>query len=152
VTGLSQIFGAVSGTQIDAYNFETLIQTAGELRQLVESLRKIRCAQARVIEGHDVADVRGALVHVSLAGIPDPQVRQRLQTTPTGLTIPDEDVDLLVNSGKHLVQQNDALRDLISDLDGPVVAVTAQAKLRLEPRWNYFTRACARPLSLVAPL
>ena len=27
VTGLSQIFGAVSGTQIDAYNFETLILT-----------------------------------------------------------------------------------------------------------------------------
>ena len=89
VTGLSQIFGAVSGTQIDAYNFETLILTDSELRQLVESLRKARCAQARVIEGHDCADVRGALVHISLASIPDPQERQRLQAIPTGLTIPD---------------------------------------------------------------
>ena len=134
VTGLSQIFGAVSDTQIDAYNFETLILTASELRQLVDSLRKVRCAQARVIEGHDCADVRGALVHISLASIPNPQERQRLQAIPTGLTIPDEDVDLLVSSGQHLVQQNDTIRGLISDLDGPPVAVTAQARPRWGPR------------------
>ena len=33
VTGLTQIFDAVSGTQIDAYNFETLVLTDRELRQ-----------------------------------------------------------------------------------------------------------------------
>jgi NTE family protein len=130
VTGLSQIFGAVSGTQIDAYNFETMRLTAAELRQLVESLSKVRCAQARIIEGHDCADVRGALVHISLAGIPDSQERQRLQAIPTGLTIPDEDVDLLVSSGEHLVQQNDTIRRLISDLGSRPVAVTAQAARR----------------------
>jgi NTE family protein len=132
VTGLGQIFGAVSGTPIDAYNFETLILTNTELRRLVESLRKVRCAQARVIEGHDCADVRGALVHISLASILDPQVRQRLQAIPTGLTIPDEDVDLLVSSGESVVQQNDTIRALISDLNGPAVAVTVQAR----PRWG----------------
>ena len=132
VTGLSQIFGAVSGTQIDAYNFETLILTASELRQLIASLRKVRCAQARVIDGHDCADVRGALVHISLAGIPDPQERQRLQAIPTGLTIPDADVAALVSSGEQLVQQNSAIRELISDLDGPAVAAAAQAR----PRWG----------------
>src|SRR6516225_4778582 len=132
VTGLGQIFGAVSGTQIDAYNFETLILTNAELGRLVESLRKVRCAQARVIEGHDCADVRGALVHISLASIPDAQERQRLQAIPTGLTIPDEDVDLLVSSGESVVQQNATIRGLISDLDGPAVAVTVQAR----PRWG----------------
>ena len=132
VTGLSQIFGAVSGTQIDAYNFETLILTDSELRNLVDGVRKVRCAQRRVIEGHDCADVRGALVHISLASIPDPQERQRLQAIPTGLTIPDEDIDLLVSAGESLVQRNDAIRGLISDLDGPAVAVTAQAR----PRWG----------------
>jgi len=134
VTGLSQIFGAVSGTQIDAYNFETLTLTAGELRQLIDSLRKVRCAQAHVIEGHDCADVRGALVHISLASIPDPQERQRLQAIPTGLTIPDADVDQLVSSGEHLVQQNEVIRGLISDLDGPAVTVAAQGRSRLGPR------------------
>jgi NTE family protein len=128
VTGLSQIFGAVSGTQIDAYNFETLILADSELRQLVDSVRKVRCAQARVIDGHDCADVRGALVRISLASISDPQERQRLQAIPTGLTIPDADVDALVSSGEKLVQQNLQIRELISDLDGPPVTVTAQAR------------------------
>ena len=134
VTGLSQIFGAVSGTQINAYNFETLLLTDRELRQLVENVRKVRCSQARVIEGHDCADVRGALVRISLASIPDPQERQRLQSIPTGLTIPDEDVDRLVSSGENLVQQNDTIRGLISDLDSPAVAVIAQAKSRVRSR------------------
>jgi NTE family protein len=134
VTGLSRIFGAVSGTQIDAYNFETLVLTDSELRNLVESVRKVRCAQERVIEGYNCDDVRGALVHISLASIPDPQERQRLQAIPTGLTIPDEDVDLLVSSGEQLVQQNDTIRRLISDLDGQAVTVTVQAKPRLGGR------------------
>ncbi len=133
VTGLSQIFGAVSGTQIDAYNFETLILSASELRNMVESLRKARCAQARVIEGHDCADVRGALVHISLASIPDPQQRQHLQAIPTGLTIPDADVDALVSAGEQLVQQNETIRGLISDLNGPSVVVSAQPRPRLGP-------------------
>ena len=68
----------------------------------------------------------------SLASIPDPQERQRLQAIPTGLTIPDEDVDLLLSAGESLVQGNDAIRRLISDLDSPAVAVTAQAR----PRWG----------------
>ncbi len=107
VTGLGQIFGAVSGTQIDAYNFETLILADEALNGMIKSLRKVRCAQARVIEGHDCAEVRGALVHISLASIPDPRERERLQSIPTGLTIPDADVDALVASGEQLVQQNE---------------------------------------------
>src|SRR5215471_11555865 len=50
MTGLSQIFGAVSGTQINAYNFETLTLANAELDQLKKSLVKVRCAQARGIE------------------------------------------------------------------------------------------------------
>jgi NTE family protein len=134
VTGLSQIFGAVSGTQIDAYNFETLILTDAELRQLVDSVRKVRCGEGRVIDGHECGDVRGALVHISLASIPDPRERERLQAIPTGLTIPDEDVDLLVSSGEQLVRQNDTIRKLIADLDVPAVGVTVQARPRSRSR------------------
>jgi hypothetical protein len=128
VTGLSQIFGAVSGTQIDAYNFETLVLANSELDQLKKSLIKVRCAQARVIDGHDCDDVKVVLVRISLSGIPDPQMRQRLQAIPTGLTIPDQDVDALVSSGEQLVQQNGKIRELISDLDSRTVAVAAQAR------------------------
>jgi NTE family protein len=133
VTGLSQIFGAVSGIQIDAYNFETLILSASELRNMVESLRKVRCSEARVIDGRDCADVRGALVHISLASIPDPQQRQHLQAIPTGLTIPDADIDALVSAGEQLVEQNATIRGLISDLTGPAIVVTAQPRPRLGP-------------------
>ena len=90
-----------------------------EINRLVDSLRKVRCAQARIIAGHDCADVRGALVRISLASIPDPQERQRLQAIPNGLTIPDGDIDALVNSGEQIVKQNAEIRDLIS---GPVQA------------------------------
>jgi NTE family protein len=134
VTGLSQIFGAVFGTQIDAYNFETLILTHSELDQLIKGLSKVRCAQARVIDGHDCNDVKGALVRISLAGIPDPQMRQRLQSIPTGLTIPDEDVDALVGSGEQLVQQDPKIRELISDLDSRAIGVTAQTRPGSEAR------------------
>ena len=134
VTGLSQIFGAVSGTQIDAYNFETLVLANSELDQLKKSLIKVRCAQARVIDGHDCNDVKGVLVRISLAGIPDPQMRQRLQSIPTGLTIPDEDVDALVGSGEQLVQQDPKIRELISDLDSRAIGVTAQARPGSEAR------------------
>jgi len=128
VTGLSQIFGAVSGTQIGAYNFETLILADSELDQMIKSLSKVRCAQAPVMDGHDCDDVKGALVRISLANIPDPQMRQRLQSIPTGLTIPDEDVDALVSAGEQLVQQNTKIRSLISDLDSRTAAVAAQAR------------------------
>jgi len=124
----------VTGSHKDALPLRLKFYAPEEITQRygVDSLLKVRCAQARIIEGHDCADVRGALVHISLASIPNPQERQRLQAIPTGLTIPDEDVDLLVSSGERLVQQNDTIRGLISDLDGPAVAVTAQAR----PRWG----------------
>ncbi len=114
LTGLSQILWAASGTQIDAYNFETLKLANDELGALVASLKRVRCAQSTIIEGHDCNDVRGILVHLSLASIGDPKVRAHLEAIPTGLTLPDEDVDLLVSSGEQLVQQNLAIRDLIS--------------------------------------
>jgi len=75
----------------------------------------------------------GALVHISLGSIPDPQERQHLQAIPTGLTIPDQDVDLLVSSGEQLVQQNSKIRELISDLGGRTAAA-AQARPGSRPR------------------
>ena len=130
VTGLGQIFSAVSGTQIDAYNFETLQLANDQLSSFVETLKRVRCAQARTIDGQDCADVRGELVHLSLEDIPDPQVRARLQAIPTGLTIPPEDVALLVSSGEQAVQQNPRIRALISGLDRASRGVAAGAGAR----------------------
>ena len=62
-------------------------------------------------------------MRISLA--PDPQECQRLQAIPTGLTIPDEDIDALVSSGEQIVEQNAEIRDLISGLDGQAAPMTA---------------------------
>ena len=101
-------------------------------RQLVESLHKVRCAKARAIKGHDCADVRGALVRISLAGIADPHERQRRRAIPTGPTIPNADVDATVSSSESLVLHNAAIRELISDLDSRMADGTAQAQSDLE--------------------
>jgi NTE family protein len=105
VGGLGHIISAVSDTQIDAYNFETLRLANDEVDRLVEAIKRARCAQAWTIDGHNCGEVRGVVVHLPLASIPDPQLRARLQAIPTGLTIPDEDVDELVASGEQLVQR-----------------------------------------------
>lgn len=109
VTGLGQIFNAVSGTQIDSYNFETLLLADQEVRRTVATLKRIRCAEARVIDGHPCDDVQGFLVHISLGSIADPAMGERLQHIPTGLTIPDEAVDQLVAVGESLVRESPVL-------------------------------------------
>jgi hypothetical protein len=60
------------------FNFGSVVSDTGggcgsEINRLVDSLRKVRCAQARIIAGHDCADVRSVLVRISLASIPDSQ-------------------------------------------------------------------------------
>ena len=106
VSGLGQIFGAVSGTQIDAYNFETLILANTEVARAVTVLKELRCAEAPVIDGHPCDDVQGFFEHLSLSDITDAAERQRLQSIPTGLTIPDVDVDQLVAAGEKEVRDS----------------------------------------------
>jgi hypothetical protein len=86
------------------------------------------CAGCATIDGHDCVDVRGALVHLSLSSITDPEIRARLPAIPTGLTIPDTDADLLVNEGEELVRHHQAIRELVADLEGPVAAVAMSGK------------------------
>lgn len=106
----------VSGIAIDRYNLDTIMMAEAELRQLVQRLRDARCREGAVLEGHACDDVEGALVHLNLARITDPAVRARLQAIPTGLTIPREDVDLLVLWGERLVREDPNIRLLLRGL------------------------------------
>lgn len=128
VSGLGQIFSAVSGTQIDAYSFETLLFANQQVENVTKKLTRIRCDMGRVVAGYDCGDVKGALIHISLAGVQDPARRERLQAIRTGLTIPDADVDALMAEGESLIQTNPTLLDLTSGIHGrtvlPVAAVT----------------------------
>ena len=117
VGGLFSELSAASGTQIDAYNFETLALARQHVRRFAERLGNIRCAEAPVIGGHPCGDVRGDLVHISLADIADAAVRKRLASIPTGLTIAKADVDALVQYGETLVRENPTIRAVADEAD-----------------------------------
>jgi len=126
VTGLGQIISTVSSTQINAYSFETLLLVDQQLKDLVEGMRRIRCEQSQQLDGYACDDVRGTLIQVSLAGIADEAMRRRLMALPTSLTIPDADVDALVEEGQTLTRGNPTLRELLADFS-PAFDTTAAA-------------------------
>ena len=118
VTGLGQIFSAVSGAQIDSYNFETLILANSELERVGTLLKKLRCAEAPVIDGYPCDDVQVFFEHLSLSDIADAAEREKLQHIPTGLTIPDADVDQLMAAGEKQVRESKVLAEFRDSLDG----------------------------------
>ena len=120
VGGIGQIFGLVSGTQIDQYNYETLLLIQDTVDVLVEAVRETRCQEAAQIDGHACDDVEGYLVHLSLNQIEDSALQERLQAIPTALTLTDEEVDLLANAGRDLVAGSAALESLRHGLSGGV--------------------------------
>lgn len=130
VTGIGQVLNAVSGTQIDAYNFETLAVTRDKVQHLVRVFRDLRCAEAPTIAGRPCADVQGEFIHVSLGGIDDPTWRARLEAIPTGLTIPDADVDALVQYGEELVRGHPRIRALAAEIGQTAPRSVSAVRLR----------------------
>jgi NTE family protein len=141
IGSLGQIFSAVSGTQIDSYNFETSLLARANVNTLVDLLKRLRCDAQPVINGYRCDDVEGYFVHLSLADIADPAVRERLQLIPTGLTIPDEDVDTLISMGETLVRDSQVLDEFRRSLERPsaMAAKPAPPAVRRSP-----ARAAAR--------
>ncbi len=125
VGGLLEVLSAASGTQIDAYNFETLALAREQVQHLTDRVRAERCAAGPIISGHPCEDVRGTLVHLALSDIRDPEWRDRLSAIPTGLTIPDNDVDALLRYGEELVRNNETINAVANEADfgprGPAV-------------------------------
>ena len=117
VGGVGRIVGAVTGLQIDRYNFETLSLARIKIAGLVERIKKLRCGTAAVIDGYPCDDVEGYVEHFSLAGVEDPQTRARLQSIPTGLTIDDADIDALVAAGEDQVKKSAAIAKVVTALE-----------------------------------
>jgi NTE family protein len=110
LTGLGQLFNVVSGTQIDRYNFETMVLTRQQLDVLRNAIRKERCKSGPVAaDGYPCDDVQVFLAHLSLGGIADKAERERLAKIPTGLTIDPQDVAQLVAAGEEQVRQSPEL-------------------------------------------
>jgi NTE family protein len=126
VTGIGQILSLVSGTQIDRYNFETLLLARETLSDLAERVSELRCAQAPVIDGHACDDVETHFIHLSLRNITDDAVRAELEAIPTALNLSDEHVDLLVTQARQVVGESRQLQRLRDGL-APAEADMADA-------------------------
>ncbi len=131
VGGLLEVFSAVSGTQIDNYNLETLSLAQSQIGRLVDRIRRLRCEEGPVVAGHACGDVEGLLLHVALADYPEEATRRRLQAIPTGLTIAPAFVDALVAAGERMVTEDAALRRFLAETvpgaAGPVAAAEPAA-------------------------
>jgi len=60
-------------------------------------------------DGLPCGDVQSYFVHLSLADIPDPAERERLQKIPTGLTVDHQDLAALEAAGQEQVQKSPEL-------------------------------------------
>lgn len=121
VTGFGQILANVSGSQIDAYNFETLLLAREEIDGMAQFLSKLRCSQAEIIDGYRCDDVKSEFVHLSLRSVTDPAVRAQLEAIPTGLTVSDEDLKLLIEAGRNAVLNSPEIKAAL-DVGAPAVA------------------------------
>lgn len=78
-----------------------------------------RCAEARVIDGAGCDDVRGELIHISLAAMPEGPAKSSLLAFPTGGTLQPEDVDQLVAAGESAVAGSTKLREFLAGFRRP---------------------------------
>ena len=117
ISGIGQIINAVSSSEIDVYDFETLLLAKASVDRFASVLKRVRCAEGPEIDGHPCDDVEGIFAHIALSQLDNPGKRNELLSIPTDLTIPDKDVDELVAAGeeeargsKELARFRDSLR------------------------------------------
>ena len=115
VGGLLSLVLRASGAQIDRYNFETLIAVGEQVQGLAKLIAEARCEKGPVINGTPCGDVKGALIHVSLAEMPPSPEKAKLLAIPTGLTIKREDVDLLTKAGEQAITASAPVQAFLAD-------------------------------------
>ncbi len=148
VGGLFAIFRLVSGTQIDRFNFETLAVVDQQLQEFVAAIKRSRCSEATTIDGARCDDVDGALVHVSLAGLPDSPTKEQLLAIRTGLTLRPADVDLLIEAGHSAILTSIPLNNFLSSYAArrsPIARLDGgQVRIRTGDDWMGSPRIDAR--------
>jgi NTE family protein len=115
VGGIFSMLGLVSGAQIDRYNFETLTAVTDQLRQAVRGLKKARCFPGKMIDGAPCDDVQAELIHVSLQEMKPSPEKDKLLAIPTGLTLTEKDVDLLIAAGRDAIIGSEPLHAFLAN-------------------------------------
>lgn len=104
--GLATILGAVTDTQIYAFNFET-----------IELMRESLQRWARDMPpGPDGKPIPVSLVSVDFARIEDAQERAFFDDVPTSLSLPGETVDRLVAVARRLLRESPEMQELVAEI------------------------------------
>jgi NTE family protein len=130
VGGIFSLFGLVSGAQIDRYNFETLTAVTDQVRAFTDVLKRLRCSEAKVVDGARCDDVDGELIHISLAAMPEGPEKAKLLAIPTGLTLQHDDVDLLVAAGEAAITNSAPLQAFLANYPARPAATHVAARTR----------------------
>ena len=115
VGGLLSSLLRASGGQIDRYNFDTLRAMHEQLQDVTQAIKAARCQIGPMIDGIPCDDVKGQLIHISLAAMPAGPEKDKLLAIPTGLTVARPDVDMLVEAGRAAVVKSEPLRLFFQD-------------------------------------
>jgi len=83
---------------------EQLENARGAIDAFVSNLKSARCAKSALIARRPCDDVEGELVYLSLTQISDADLRRRLMSIPTTLTLAADEVDLLIAAGEEAVR------------------------------------------------
>jgi len=119
-----------------------------QLQEFVAAIKRSRCSEATTIDGVRCDDVDGALVHVSLAGLPDSPTKEQLLAIRTGLTLRPADVDLLIEAGHSAILTSIPLNNFLSSYAArrsPIARLDGgQVRIRTGDDWMGSPRIDAR--------
>jgi NTE family protein len=107
--GLRDILGAVSGTQIYSYNFDTIELMRASLAQWAKTLPA----------APDGGRLDTSLIVVDFDSLADPAEREFFHTVPTSLSLPDVTVDRLIAVGRKLLRESTEYQSLVERLESP---------------------------------
>ena len=103
---ITQTINAVTDAQLHLYNNETL--------ELAQSLLD----EWTVEMSTDDRPVHAHLIVVELKSVKPDSLSSRLNLIPTTLGLPEEEVDLLIETGRRLLRQNEEYQLLLKQLSG----------------------------------
>ncbi len=101
---MSQTINAVSDAQIHLYNNESIDDARTLVRQWASELTT------------DDHEVRGYLVVVDLQNLEDDNDKRQVNKIPTTLGLPENDINLMIRSGRTLLKNSPDFKELLNSL------------------------------------
>jgi NTE family protein len=99
-----QTINSVTDAQLHLYNNETLELT----KSLLDDWSKEMSTPSRPVKGH--------LIVIELKSVESDALRKRLNSIPTTLGLPEADVELLIQTGRELLRNNQQYLTLVREL------------------------------------